>query len=251
MSRETASRYRITFAKTDHMRYTSHLDLQRTWERLMRRAELPLLFTEGFHPRPRFNVAAALPLGFTGDAELCDLYLTEPMDPDALAERLRAAAPPGVEIRDVEQVPSLAPAVQTLLRSAEYLIEAEEQDTIALAERVRALLAASSIVRERRGKSYDLRPLIERATVETDAAAPDRVRLRVTLAARPGATGRPDELLDAVGIDPASARMRRLRLVLEPCAETPFGNREPETPVRPVSEEDEPQEWGGGEPGSS
>jgi radical SAM-linked protein len=213
MSRERASRYRVTFAKTDEMRFTSHLDLQRTWERLMRRAALPLLFSEGFHPRPRFNFGSALPLGATGDAEICDLYLTEPVAEEALLDRLRRAAPPGLAFRGVEEVPALAPAVQTLIRSAEYVIDVEGQEKGALAARILELLAAPSLHRERRGKRYDLRPLVELVTLEP-VACEGAARLRVTLASRPGATGRPDELLEALGIEATTARVRRTRLLL-------------------------------------
>ena len=212
MSRETASRYRVTFSKTVEMRYTSHLDLQRTWERLMRRAELPLLFTEGFHPRVRFNLAAALPLGFTGDAEICDLYLTERIEPAALCERLRRSAPPGVDVRSLCEVPSLGPAVQTLIRSADYVVDADDVDADAVVARVEALLAARELPRERRGKVYDLRPLVESLSTERVGMG---VRIRATLSCRPGATGRPDELLDALGLEPLAARVCRTRLVLD------------------------------------
>ena len=58
-------RIRVTFAKTEPMRFTSHLDLFRAWERTFRRAGLPILFSQGYNPRPRMQLAAALPLGFT------------------------------------------------------------------------------------------------------------------------------------------------------------------------------------------
>ncbi|MDP3186130.1 MAG: TIGR03936 family radical SAM-associated protein, partial [Anaerolineales bacterium] len=63
---------RITFSKTGALRYTGHLDLQRIWERTARRAGLPLVYSQGFHPQPKIQIAAALPLGFSGRAELVD-----------------------------------------------------------------------------------------------------------------------------------------------------------------------------------
>lgn len=213
MSRADATRYRIRFAKTTEMRYTSHLDLQRTWERLLRRADLPLLFTEGFHARVRFNLAAALPLGFTADAELCDLYLTEELQPDVLRERLVAAAPPGVRVDDVSVVSVSAPAIQTLLASAEYDMELVDPPAVeTIARRIEALLASESLPRERRGKPYDLRPLVLSLA---SRASPSAVSLSATLAARPGATGRPDEVLRALELDPLRARICRRRLFLD------------------------------------
>ncbi len=58
-------RLRLTFAKTAAMRYTGHLDLHTTWERTLRRARLPLAYSQGFHPQPKIQLASALPLGFT------------------------------------------------------------------------------------------------------------------------------------------------------------------------------------------
>ena len=70
-------RLRITFHKTAAMRYTGHLDLHKTWERTIRRARLPLAYSQGYHPQPRLNVASALPLGFTSECELLDLWLAD------------------------------------------------------------------------------------------------------------------------------------------------------------------------------
>ena len=75
----TPTRCRIRFAKTEAMRYIGHLDLHRAWERLARRARLPLAYTAGYHPHPRIQIGSALPLGVTGDNELVDLWLDREM----------------------------------------------------------------------------------------------------------------------------------------------------------------------------
>jgi radical SAM-linked protein len=217
MSRIDAFRYRVTFAKTIEMRYTSHLDLQRTWDRLLRRAEVPLLFTQGYHPRPRFNLAAALPLGFIGDAEILELYLVEHLAPDALIALLAAAAPPGMRFDGAVEVDVRAKAVQTEIAAAEYEVAlSTETDAGVLPGRIEALLAAESVERERRGKTYDLRPLVEELTLDdgTEAATSAPI-LRMRLRHRDGATGRPDEVLLALGMDPLTVLVRRTRLVLE------------------------------------
>lgn len=72
-------RLRLTFAKTDAMRFTGNLDLHRTWERTIRRAGLPLAYSQGFHPQPRLNLASALPLGFTSQFEMVDVWLENEM----------------------------------------------------------------------------------------------------------------------------------------------------------------------------
>ena len=72
-------RLRARFAKRESLKYISHLDLARTWERVFRRAGLPVVYSQGFNPRPRFQIAAALPVGVTGQSELLDIWLSEPL----------------------------------------------------------------------------------------------------------------------------------------------------------------------------
>jgi hypothetical protein len=68
---------RITFTKQGALRYTGHLDLHRLWERAMRRASLPIAYSQGFHPQPKISLAAALPLGFASRGEVLDVRLNE------------------------------------------------------------------------------------------------------------------------------------------------------------------------------
>lgn len=129
-----------------------------------------------------------------------------------LAERLSAHAPPGIRIDSVSVVPPGSPAVQTQVEAAEYVASSlDVLDAEAVSERCAALLSSDSISRERRGKSYDLRPLVEALTAEdTDG----RVRLHMTLRAKEGATGRPDEVLFALELDPTRFEITRVRLRL-------------------------------------
>jgi radical SAM-linked protein len=211
IGRDEAFRYRITFAKTHEMRYTGHLDVQRAWERLIRRARLPLLFTRGYHPRARFNLASALPLGFLGEHEIAELYLVDEIPVEELLDRLRENAPPGIGIQAVERVASSRPALQTEIAASTYEVDlGPEVDLVELATRVRELLAAEALPRERRGKTYDLRPLVDGLEVVSSHR-----RLLMRLASRDGATGRPDEVLRALELDPAVVLVRRTRLLLD------------------------------------
>ncbi len=157
-------RLRITFAKNGALRYTGHLDLHKIWERTVRRAGLPLAYTQGFHPGPKIQLACALPLGFSSRAELVDLWLDEAEGPviRPTAEILQAAAPPGLKVLEVAEVDSGAPALQNLVASAEYEVTLlDPVDIAGLSRKLSALMEAESLPRQRRGKSYDLRPLIE------------------------------------------------------------------------------------------
>ena len=91
-------RYRLRFAKTIDLRFTGHLDLHRALERTLRRASLPLAYTQGFNPRPRLNLASALPLGFASECELADFWFEEELSADQILADLQLASPPGLQI---------------------------------------------------------------------------------------------------------------------------------------------------------
>ena len=112
-------RIRITFSKQGALRYIGHLDLHKLWERAARRAELPLAYSQGFHPQPKMNLAAALPLGFSSRCEVLDLRLEHDISLDGLGEKLNATMPSGIRILQVEQADDRAPALQTQVVSAE------------------------------------------------------------------------------------------------------------------------------------
>ena len=205
-------RIRITFNKTNAMRYTGHLDLHRTWERTFRRAGLPLAYSQGFHPQPRINLAAALPLGFTSESEIVDVWLEEELPTGEILAALEKALPPGLQVTSLEAVEGREPALQTQVVSAEYI--ATLLDPVhAVDERLHELLAAESLPRERRGKPYDLRPLIE-ALQRLPDDDQGRTRIQMQLACREGATGRPEEVLDQMGILPENTRVHRTRLLI-------------------------------------
>lgn len=202
-------RIRITFSKQGALRYTGHLDLHKLWERAARRAELPLAYSQGFHPQPKMSLAAALPLGFSSTCEALDMRLERDVELDGLRERLNATLPPGVRVLGIEPADEHAPALQAQVAEAEYKVELREQvDPSELKRRVEAALASISIPRVRRGKSYDLRPLIESIEVRDD-------KIVMRLAAREGATGRPEEVLDVLGIAFEETRIERTRLIFK------------------------------------
>jgi radical SAM-linked protein len=205
-------RIRITFAKQGALRYTGHLDLHHIWERAARRLELPLAYSQGFHPQPKISLASALPLGFSSQCEVVDMRLKMEISLEGLKERIQQAVPSGLQILEVEQVEEKLPALQTIVDEAEYEVHLKEpMDGRDLTRRVAALMDTPSLPRERRGKTYDMRPLIEQMTVITDSRGNSRLRMR--LSARPGATGRPEEVLEQIGIPPETTLIERIRLI--------------------------------------
>lgn len=208
-------RIRITFAKQGALRYTGQIDLHKLWERAARRAQLPLAYSKGFHPQPKINIAAALPLGFSSRCEVMDMKLEREIPLEGLREKLQGTLPTGIQVLNLETADERAPALQTQVAAAEYEVTLTESiDRSALKRKVDSVLESESILRERRGKKYDLRPLIEALTsapLPMGEGQGERVIMR--LAAREGATGRPEEVLDVLGIPFEETRIERTRLI--------------------------------------
>ncbi|MBV6395023.1 MAG: hypothetical protein HFACDABA_00594 [Anaerolineales bacterium] len=209
-------RIRIGFSKQGALRYTGHLDLHNLWERAVRRAALPLEYSQGYHPQPKIQFASALPLGFASCAEVMDLWLKEERGLEACRAGLQAALPDGIQILAIEQVDERAPALQTQVVAAEYKITVPAEFASGLNEKAAALMLAASLPRERRGKTYDLRPLVESLCLSPlpleDEAG---VLIFLRLASREGATGRPEEVLDQMGIPADPVRIERTRLIFQ------------------------------------
>ena len=154
-------RIRINFSKTEIIKYTSHLDLYRAWERTLRRAELPLAYSKGFKPHPHINLACALPLGFTSENDLVDIWLEQDIYLEEISRRLIKAAPPGIEIKSVFEIPIQTSSLQKQLKACEYLVTLLEKASD-LPDKLAELLASESLWRERNDKKYDLRGAMEK-----------------------------------------------------------------------------------------
>jgi radical SAM-linked protein len=208
-------RLRITFSKEGWLVYCSHLDLMRVWERTLRRAGVPLAYSAGYNPRPKLQLARALPLGHSGEQELIDVWLEHPMPLESMADSLRHVLPDGLRIKQVRQVDPGAPAMQTQVVATTYQVIVDWHEPAALIDaRIQRALAQEALRHERRGKRYDVRPLIEALWLE--AVTEGTAVLGMRLSARPRATGRPEAVLDVLGMGEAFARYQRTGLVLDP-----------------------------------
>lgn len=210
-------RHRITFSKFGPLRYISHLELQRVWARVLLRAGIPLTYTQGFHPTIKMGVAWPLPLGWTGNAELIDFWFEYPNaagetpSPQELSERINRCTPGGLAVVEIRTLEPHGHALTTVIDTADYLVEIDPPlipDD--LDARIAAVLARPTIERTRRKRTYDLRPLIEMIALTGPGTFTTR------MAARDSAMGRPDELLDEIGLDPLSASYTRLNFNLLP-----------------------------------
>ena len=210
-----ATRLRIKFAKEGALRYIGHLDLHHIWQRSVRRAGLPLVYSQGFHPQPKIQIASALALGFSGLAEVVDIWIEKDAEWDL--KKLQAAVPEGITIFDMQEVELHGPALQTQIESAEYEITLlDEIPETLLDEKLASIMDAESILRPKRKKkrkrftsapqTYDLRPLI----FELRKLSPQKLFMK--LSAQEGATGRPDEILKVMEIPIEAARVERKAL---------------------------------------
>ena len=194
------------------MRFTGHLDLILTWERTFRRAGLPLAYSEGFSPRPLMNMAAPLPLGYTSTGEIGDFWLSEVISLLEFQPVLEESLPPGLliqEITDIEDI--FGTKLPTLVTAVSYSIILDAKHP-GLSEKIDSLINSAKVIRDRKGKTYDLRPLIQK--LESDKSSPPK--LQMTLAALPGATGRPDEILASLELPMTGTHICRTEIILDP-----------------------------------
>ncbi len=192
-------RLHIVFGKFDALIYTGNLDMAKLWERVLRRAQLPILYSEGFNPRPRIALASALPLGISSECEILDVSLREIIPLDGLADQLTATSPDGLRIYEIREVPVRSPSLQTRVRSAEYSIQLDESVNREMVKvQLEALLSAGTIdqARERKGKSItvDVRPLIHDLRLDSDG------NLTAHLAVGDQGNLRPDEVLTILNL---------------------------------------------------
>ncbi len=197
---------RVVFSKMGRARFISHLDLVRTMTRVMRRAGIPLWYTEGFNRHPYLTFAAPLSLGYEGLRETMDLRLETDMPYEELVERLNAALPEGFEA---------VSAAEAMCKAGE-LAGAVYRLTLSCApEVVTSLLAQPEIPVEKRTKkktvkTVDIRPAFANARIEGTA---DGCEVLVTLPTGNDPVN-PRLLLQALNADGAVYTMRVLRLEL-------------------------------------
>ena len=205
-------RLRITFQKTGEIIFTSALDLQKIWERSLRRAKLKVKYSEGFHPQPKIQLAVPLPVGFHGSNEFIDIWFTDDFLKKDILVSMQKNLPVGINLISMEEIPDNLKALNGLADSAEYTATLLDSnlDFIALQDSLDALMDKKVIERERNKKRYDLRPLILGLKLQnTDST---NIQIHMHLLARSGASGRPDEVIKELGIDPAACEFERTNI---------------------------------------
>lgn len=211
------NRLRIRFSRGEEIKFISHLDIMRLWQRALHRAGIPLAYTEGFNPHPRISLAAPLAVGVTSQAELMDTFCTKWVSPHFFTDAVSQQLPPGIEILQVYSVAPIMPSLQSQVGYAEYEVELEtEKDKPEIESALASLLSAKELPwhheRDTGRRSYDLRALIDDLWLISWRSGYSRIGMR--LRCDSGGSGRPEQVAAALGFDhPAS--IRRTKLILK------------------------------------
>ncbi|CAN5797910.1 TIGR03936 family radical SAM-associated protein [soil metagenome] len=205
-------RVRLRFSKQGKVRFTSHRDTARMWERALRRLSLPVAYSEGFSPRPKLHFGLALSTGYESVSEFLDVDLL-PVDLlaiDELPERLTPVLPTGIDVTAAVEVPAGTPSLQQAVTVCAWHIEITGPTPAELLAATDRALAADELLttRERKGKPVtdDLRPYFRSLMVGEPTAS--GVSLVAELGTQPRSL-RPSELISA--LDPSFVEGRVCR----------------------------------------
>jgi radical SAM-linked protein len=160
---------RLRYAKRGRLRFTSHRDVARVFERALRRAGVPMAYSQGFSPHPKVSWAGAVPTGVSSEAEYVELQLVERIDPAVLRDELNVALPDGIDLLDVAEAEPGALADR--LQVSRWRIDLPGTDVSELRDAVAALMAADSVLVERMTK--DGRRTIDARAALVSAEAKD------------------------------------------------------------------------------
>ena len=211
------SRVRVTFAVDLPLCYSSVLDMGRMWERLLRRAQVPIAYSQGFRPHARLQLAAALPVGYTSHCESLDILLVRKVDCAEVLSAVRQSSPPGLAVLDARPVPVRTKSPQSTMREAQYSVCLwSEVEPERIEGALLRLLERPSIARQRmkkRGRivDYDLRPLI--LALEYSERCPDHHVLSMNLRCGSSGSGRPEEIMSELGFEDERVSICRVRLI--------------------------------------
>jgi len=210
-------RLRIKFSRGEEIKYISHLDLMRCWERALKRADVPLMYSEGFSPHPRISLAAPLALGVTSEAELMDITVSRWVSPHWFTSGVNRQLPAGIGVSGVFPVALTLPSLQSAVRLAEYRVEITPQgDRDTMEKTVDNLLAMVELPwhhhRDTGEKKYDLRALIEDLWIIDWNEFTGT--LGMSLRCDSGGSGRPEQVTLALGLPEPPVSIHRTKLVM-------------------------------------
>ncbi len=211
-------RLRIRFCRGQEVKFISHLDILRLWQRAFHRAEIPLAYSEGFSPHPRISLAAPLPIGVTSQAELMGILCTKWVSPHFFTAAVSQQLPSGIEILQVYQVALTMPSLQSQVRYAEYRVEVEtEKGQKDIESAVTELLSMKHLPwqhqRDTGTRNYDLRALIDDLWLIDWHSGYCTLGMR--LRCDNSGSGRPEQVATALGFTRYPQSIHRTKLILK------------------------------------
>ena len=176
-------KYRVKYTKGSELRFVSHLDLMKLFQRAVRRAGLPIGYSHGFNPHQLMSFGNPLSLGMTSIAEYCDMEFDTETDPEEITKRLRAVMNDGIEIIRISRLPQQVLTAMAELRACEYEA-ALDRKIDGLGEKIKAFMAQKEIIALKKTKSFlketDIRPdIFEMEDISDDETS----KIRMLLAA--------------------------------------------------------------------
>ncbi len=212
-------RFRITFSRGKEIKYISHLDIMRLWDRALRRADMPVAYSQGFSPQPRLSLAAPLAVGVTSEGEIMDLFLGKRLSPYFFIKTMKNQLPRGIDVLKVVDVSIALPSLQSQVRFGEYLVNVEtENDRKGIEDALEAFLGKDTLpwthMRDGEPRHYDLRTQVDDIWLVEHSTCSCTLGMRLQVDSK--GTGRPEQVTAALGFTGAPLSIHRTRLDLAP-----------------------------------
>ncbi len=206
----------IRFGKQPRLRFISHLDLQRFFQRAVNRTGLPIAWSQGFNPHPVMSFGSALALGWTSEYEIIDIKLSAPMGRKRTEDAIRAALPEDLPVIEVRMVDDRHAAPMALVKMADYRVDLEGESAQAVLEQIPAFMARETVTAMKKTKSgekeINARPMVIELT-------PDDTGFNARLMLTERESIKPDLLVallaEMAGVEVPEARIHRLLLLGE------------------------------------
>jgi radical SAM-linked protein len=210
-------RLRVRFCRGEELKFISHLDIIRLWVRALRRARIPLEYTEGFSPHPRISLAVPLSVGVTADNELLDISITKVVSPHWFVETVNRQLPEGMKVLEATPISPNVPSLQSQVRFTQYQVEVQtDKNEEEIKTDIDRLLALESLPwhheRDTGRKSYDLRNLID--DIWLVDMKPASCVMGMILRCDESGSGRPEQVVLALGITEYPRSIKRTKLLL-------------------------------------
>ena len=206
----------IRFGKQPRLRFISHLDLQRFFQRAVNRTGLPIAYSQGFNPHPVMSFGSALALGWTSEYEVIDIKLSAPMGRKRTEDAVRAALPEDLPVLEVRMVDDRHAAPMALVKMSDYRVTLEGEGASAVIAQIPAFLARERVEAVKKTKSDEK---VINARTMVIGLEPTEVGFDARLMLTERESMKPDVLIellaDMAGVEPPRARIHRVALLGE------------------------------------